>query len=237
MAADAGAIAHITCTTNAAAAVGCIVAPCSRPRLMFKKWEATMALNGALAGLVADHRPLHLGFDSQRRSSSAAIAGVLVVLSVVVHRAHAEDRRSGGRHLGARRVRRLGHAVAGLVLRRARATLRRCPGLFIGGGATQLIAQAIGVGAVFAWCMVTGAICFFGIKYTDRPACDARGRGRRSRLSANTATKPITASSSSARRLSLMGAVPRRSTSTGAACPLQSRRASGFSALARRTPH
>ena len=26
--------------------------------------------------------------------------------------------------------------------------------------------QAIGVGSVFAWCMVAGGICFFGIKYT-----------------------------------------------------------------------
>ena len=31
---------------------------------------------------------------------------------------------------------------------------------------SQLISQAIGVGAVFAWCMVTGAILFYGMKYT-----------------------------------------------------------------------
>ena len=38
-------------------------------------------------------------------------------------------------------------------------------GLLFGGSATQLVNQAIGVGAVFAWCMVTGAVCFFGIKF------------------------------------------------------------------------
>jgi Amt family ammonium transporter len=37
-------------------------------------------------------------------------------------------------------------------------------GLFTGGDASQLITQAIGVGSVFLWCMVTGAICFYGIK-------------------------------------------------------------------------
>ncbi len=39
-------------------------------------------------------------------------------------------------------------------------------GLFMGGGAEQLINQAIGVGAVFAWAVGTGLVCFFGIKYT-----------------------------------------------------------------------
>jgi len=40
------------------------------------------------------------------------------------------------------------------------------PGLFYGGGMDQLVTQAIGVGAVFAWAIVTGAILFTAIKYT-----------------------------------------------------------------------
>jgi Amt family ammonium transporter len=40
------------------------------------------------------------------------------------------------------------------------------PGLFMGGGTTQLVAQATGVIAVFLWAMITGAILFLGIKYT-----------------------------------------------------------------------
>ena len=52
MAADAGAIAKITVNTNAAAAIAAITALFTA-KMMFGKWEATMALNGALAGLVA----------------------------------------------------------------------------------------------------------------------------------------------------------------------------------------
>ena len=37
-------------------------------------------------------------------------------------------------------------------------------GLFYGGGIGQLTIQAIGVGAMFLWCMVTGVILFGAIK-------------------------------------------------------------------------
>jgi Amt family ammonium transporter len=40
------------------------------------------------------------------------------------------------------------------------------PGLFYGGGATQLVKQAMGVGAMFVWCLVAGGILFTVIKYT-----------------------------------------------------------------------
>jgi len=40
------------------------------------------------------------------------------------------------------------------------------PGLFYGGGFTQLIHQAIGVGAVFAWAVGGGLVVFYGLKYT-----------------------------------------------------------------------
>jgi Amt family ammonium transporter len=40
------------------------------------------------------------------------------------------------------------------------------PGLFNGGGTTQLVNQAIGVGAVFAWAVATGLVLFYGLKLT-----------------------------------------------------------------------
>ena len=40
------------------------------------------------------------------------------------------------------------------------------PGLFVSGDPSQLVTQLIGVGAVFGWALVMGAICFYGIKYT-----------------------------------------------------------------------
>ncbi len=81
MAADAPAIAIITINTNAAAAMAAIAALFTA-RVLFGKWEATMALNGALAGLVAITCPcawvtvggsITIGF----------VAGILVVLSVI----------------------------------------------------------------------------------------------------------------------------------------------------------
>jgi Amt family ammonium transporter len=38
-------------------------------------------------------------------------------------------------------------------------------GLFYGGGPQQLFNQAVGVSAVFAWCVVTGLILFTVLKY------------------------------------------------------------------------
>ncbi len=150
-------------TTNAAAAIGAIAALFTA-KLMFKKWEATMALNGALAGLVAITAPC-LWVSIPSALAIGGIAGVLVVLSVVFieHKLKIDD------PVGAISV----HGVCG-----AWGTLslglfsfangENAPklGLFMGGGAEQLVAQATGVLSVLGWALVTGAICFLGIKYT-----------------------------------------------------------------------
>ncbi len=163
MAADAPSIAHITVTTNTAAAAGAICAMLTA-RLMFGKWEATMALNGVLAGLVAITCPCNW-VSIEGALAIGAIAGPLVVLSVVFieHTLKIDD------PVGAVSV----HGVCGAwgtlslgLFSTANGEAAPMAGLFYGGDATQLIEQAIGVGAVFGWCMVTGAICFFGIKYT-----------------------------------------------------------------------
>jgi ammonium transporter, Amt family len=163
MAADAGAIAIITINTNAAAAMAAIAALFTA-RVLFGKWEATMALNGALAGLVAITCPcawvtvggsIAIGF----------VAGILVVLSVIAIDKYlkVDD------PVGAISV----HGVCG-----AWGTLSLglfsigtgdgapLTGLFMGGDAKQLISQAIGVGAVFLWATITGGVLFLILKNT-----------------------------------------------------------------------
>jgi Amt family ammonium transporter len=161
MAADAASIAHVTLTTNAAAATGAIIA-IFVARAMFGKWEATMALNGALAGLVSITAPC-IWVSIPSAIVIGGIGGALVVLSVVFidHTLKIDD------PVGAISV----HGVCGAwgtlsvgLFAMTDGDLAPARGLFTGGDASQLITQAIGVGSVFLWCMVTGAICFYGIK-------------------------------------------------------------------------
>lgn len=161
MGANAIDIAHITCTTNAAGAAGAIVA-LFVAKAMFKKWDATMALNGVLAGLVAITAPC-MWVSIPSAIIIGAIAGGLVVVSVVFidHKLKVDD------PVGAIFV----HGVCGAwgtlalgLFSTGTGVAMPKPGLFTGGSADQLIIQATGVGAVFVWAVVTGAICFYGIK-------------------------------------------------------------------------
>jgi Amt family ammonium transporter len=163
MAADAASVAKITIVTNLAGAAGAIAA-LTTAKIMFKKWEGTMALNGALAGLVSITAPC-AWVSMPSAAVIGAIGGVLVVLSVVFidHVLKIDD------PVGAVSV----HGVCGSwgtlsvgLFSAGTGEASPLPGLFMGGGAEQLINQAIGVGAVFGWCIVTGAICFYGLKYT-----------------------------------------------------------------------
>ncbi len=157
-------IAHIATTTNLAAAAGAITAMITA-WIMFKKPDASMTLNGALAGLVAITAPC--AFVS---ASSAVMiglmSGVVVVLSVVF----LEQVLRIDDPVGAVSV----HAVCG-----AFGTL--CLGLFaqdqfspgttgdgllFGGGAKLLMAQATGVVSVMAWSCATGFLLFGAIKMT-----------------------------------------------------------------------
>jgi Amt family ammonium transporter len=163
MSADANSIAKITINTNMAAAMGCIAA-LGTARVLFGKWEATMALNGALAGLVAITCPC--AWVSMSSSLIIGVAaGVLVVFSV----------------LGIEKILRIDdpvgaisvHGVCGAwgtlslgLFSEGTGSASPLPGLFKGGDMSQLISQATGVGAVFLWAVATGAILFLAIKAT-----------------------------------------------------------------------
>ncbi len=79
---EANAVAAVFVNTNAAAAAG-VVAAMITARLLFGKTDLTMALNGALAGLVAiTAEPLTP--TGMSASLIGAVGGVLVVLSIVM---------------------------------------------------------------------------------------------------------------------------------------------------------
>lgn len=79
---DANAVAIVFLNTNTAAAGGCVAALVVA-RLMFGKADLTMALNGALAGLVAITASPDTPTPLQA-TIFGAVAGVLVVFSIVV---------------------------------------------------------------------------------------------------------------------------------------------------------
>lgn len=126
------------------------------------KFDVGMALNGALAGLVAITAPC-AWVDSLSAVIIGAIAGCLVVSSVLFL-----ENRGVDDPVGAVSV----HGVCGIwgliaVGLFADGTYGNysveppyVKGLFYGGGVDQLIAQLIGAGALIAWAFVTGFIVF-----------------------------------------------------------------------------
>ncbi|MFZ5832286.1 MAG: ammonium transporter [Planctomycetota bacterium] len=156
-------ISHIVVTTNTAAAAGAILALLTA-KMIFGKWEATMALNGVLAGLVAITCPC-AWVTIPGSLIIGAIAGVLVVLSVLFidHVLKIDD------PVGAVSV----HGVCGAwgtlslgLFSIGTGDASPAPGLFTDGSVQQLINQAVGVVSVFAWCIATGAVLFLALKYT-----------------------------------------------------------------------
>jgi Amt family ammonium transporter len=160
-----GSIGRIAVTTNIAAAGGAVGALVIS-WILFKKPDASMTLNGVLAGLVGITSPcatvtpfgaLAIGF----------VAGMIVVLSVLfIDRVLKVDDPVGAVSVhgvcGA-----WGTLAAGLF--NAEATLgigEANTGLFYGGGLSQLGVQAIGVVTAFGWAFGTGLVLFYAIKKT-----------------------------------------------------------------------
>ena len=142
--AEANAVALVFVNTNMAAAGG-VIAAMATARLLFGKTDLTMALNGALAGLVAiTAEPLTP--TPLLATIIGAIGGVLVVFSIL-----GLDRLKLDDPVGAISV----HGVVGMwgllavVLSNEEATL---------------IAQLTGLGTIFAWTLVTSLITWGIIK-------------------------------------------------------------------------
>ena len=150
-----GSFAYIAVTTNLSAAAGAIGAMvCSW--IFFKKPDPSFTLNGALAGLVA----ITAGCDCLSPMYAAItglIAGFIVVFSCVFF-----DRIRIDDPVGAVSV----HGVCGAWGTLAVGLFMIDGGLFTGGGAGQLITQAIGVGSAFAWAFGLSMVIFLTVKYT-----------------------------------------------------------------------
>ena len=151
-----GNIGRIAVTTNLAAAAGAIVAMLTA-WLLSGKPDASMALNGALAGLVG----ITAGCSTVSPAGSlwiGALAGVLVVVSVYfIDRVLKVDDPVGAVSV---------HGVCGAWGTLACGLFNFDGGLFYGGGLKLLGVQIVGVGAAFVWAFGLGLLLFMVIKKT-----------------------------------------------------------------------
>jgi Amt family ammonium transporter len=143
---SANSVAVVFMNTNAAAAGG-LIAALLLARIMFGKADLTMALNGALAGLVAitaePSTPTAL-----QATLIGAVGGLIVVFSIL-----ALDKAKLDDPVGAISV----HGVVGLF------------GLLIvpaTNGDSTLSGQIIGALTIFGWVFVTSSIVWLALKYT-----------------------------------------------------------------------
>jgi Amt family ammonium transporter len=151
-----GSIGYIAVTTNLAAAAGAILAMITAWVIM-KKPDASMALNGALAGLVAITAPCD-GVSPFGAIIIGSVAGVLVVLSVLfIDRTLKVDDPVGAVSV---------HGVNGLWGTLSAGLFNMETGLFYGGGLKQLGVQALGAGAAFVWAFGLGLVLFYAISKT-----------------------------------------------------------------------
>ncbi len=141
---DANAVANVFVNTNMSAAGG-LIAALIVARILFGKADLTMALNGALAGLVAiTAEPLTP--SALMASLIGGVGGVLVVFSIL-----ALDKLKIDDPVGAISV----HGVVGIW-----GLLAVC--LTISDA--SLGAQLLGIGAIFAWVFVASLVVWSLIK-------------------------------------------------------------------------
>ena len=142
---SANAVAVVFMNTNGAAAGG-LVGALLTARLMFGKADLTMALNGALAGLVA----ITAGPDTPSALQAVifgGLGGILVVFSIITL-----DKLKIDDPVGAISV----HGTVGLL------------GLLLvpvtNGENSSFSGQLIGAATIFFWVFITSGIVFFAIK-------------------------------------------------------------------------
>jgi Amt family ammonium transporter len=158
-----GEIGRVAVTTNLAAAAAAVAAMFTSWS-MFKKPDASMSLNGALAGLVAITAPCYT-VTPLGALIIGLVAGILVVISIVtLDRVLKVDDPVGAVSV---------HGVCGLWgtlscgLFNAESVLKideASTGLFYGGGFSQLASQFIGAAAAFIWAFGLGLVLFLAIK-------------------------------------------------------------------------
>ena len=141
---EANATALVFVNTNMAAAGG-VIAAMATARLMFGKTDLTMALNGALAGLVAITAEPLAG-SPLLSTIIGAIGGVLVVFAIITL-----DKMKLDDPVGAISV----HGVVGMW---------GLVAVAISNPDASLKAQLIGLGTIFAWTFVTSFIVWLVIK-------------------------------------------------------------------------
>ncbi|MFH1719314.1 MAG: ammonium transporter [Planctomycetota bacterium] len=151
-----GSIGYIAVTTNISAAAGAIVAMIVS-WVVVKKPDASMALNGALAGLVSITAPCD-GVTPIAAMLIGAIGGALVVASVLL----IDGKLKVDDPVGAVSV----HGVCGLWGTLAVGLFNMESGLFYGGGLKQLGVQALGAAAAFVWAFGLGLALFYAISKT-----------------------------------------------------------------------
>ncbi len=161
-----GDIGRVALITNFGAVAGTLTAMFTAWAIL-KKPDASMTLNGALAGLVAITAPCDI-VTPVGALIIGAVSGVLVVLSVLaIDRIRIDD------PVGAISV-HLVNGVWGTLacgLFGAEATLKIAgaeanTGLFYGGGFHSTAVQLLGIAAYGAWAFILGMITFITLKKT-----------------------------------------------------------------------
>ncbi len=150
------AIAHIVLTTNLAAAGGAVSA-LMVSWMRYKRPALSLALNGALAGLVA----ITAGCNIVSPGGALIIgllAGVILVFSVEI----IDQKFKIDDPVGAVSV----HGINGAFGTLAVGLFATEGGLFYGGGFSLFISQLIGVAAIFVWAFGLGILLFKTIKAT-----------------------------------------------------------------------
>ena len=161
-----GDIGRVALVTNFGAVAGTLTAMFTAWAIL-KKPDASMTLNGALAGLVAITAPCDI-VTPVGALIIGAVAGVLVVLSVL-----AVDRIKVDDPVGAVSV-HLVNGVWGTLacgLFGAEATLKIAgaeanSGLFYGGGFHSTAVQLLGIAAYGAWAFILGMVTFVILRKT-----------------------------------------------------------------------
>jgi Amt family ammonium transporter len=142
--ASSHSVAMVFLNTNAAAAAGAVAA-LVLAKLLFKKADLTMALNGALAGLVAITAEPSTPTPMQA-TLFGAIAGIVVVFSII-----SLDKLKIDDPVGAISV----HGVVGLL------GLLLVP---VTNSASTLTGQLIGAATIFIWVFSTSLVVWFILK-------------------------------------------------------------------------